>query len=81
MAKLTKSTVFPTSAPRRETPMEKTTRAVNEILEGEAEERQIKTARLRKARLDSEADTPAKTVPTTTKTARKRPLAKAVKKG
>ncbi len=66
MAKLPTSNVFPTSESRPETPMDKTTRAVKEILDGETEHRQIKTARLRNARLDKEAVTPVKaTAPTT----------------
>ncbi len=59
MAKLTKSLVFTDAAPRRETPMEKTTRAAKEILDGETAKRQVKMALLRKARLESEARKPA----------------------
>ncbi len=39
--------------------MEKTSRAVKEILDDEAEKRELRTARLRKARLEREAGTPS----------------------
>lgn len=38
--------------------MEKTTRIVREILDGEQEQQQAKSARLRKARMEREANTP-----------------------
>ncbi|WP_165978803.1 hypothetical protein [Antarcticimicrobium luteum] len=38
--------------------MDKTTRAAREILDDEAETRLVKTARLRKARLEREASSP-----------------------
>ena len=44
-----------TPDPRPETPMEKTTREVKERLNAETEKRQLKVARLRKARLEREA--------------------------
>lgn len=72
MALLTQSNAFPTSAPRAETPMDKTTRAVRKILEGETERRQIKTKRLRMARLEKEAVAPVKAIAPTTKGARKK---------
>jgi hypothetical protein len=59
MTKLTKTTLFKPVKPRAETTMDKTTRAARDILDGEAEENQVKTARLRKARLEREAGTPA----------------------
>ncbi|SLN60198.1 hypothetical protein ROG8370_02774 [Roseovarius gaetbuli] len=59
MTTLTKTTVFKTLKPRAETALDKTTRAAKGILEGEAEKSQVKTARLRKARLEREASTPA----------------------
>jgi hypothetical protein len=59
MTKLTKTTLFKTVKPRAETPMDKTTRAAREILDGEAERNQVKTARLRKARLEREVSAPA----------------------
>ena len=47
MAKLTRSTVFTSADPQKETPLDKTTRIVREIQYGEAEQRRIKTTRLR----------------------------------
>ncbi|WP_300063533.1 hypothetical protein [uncultured Roseobacter sp.] len=52
-----KDTVFGPLKPAAETTLDKTTRIVREITEGEAEKRQIKTARLRAARLEREANT------------------------
>lgn len=68
MARLTKETVFKASTPKSETAMDKTTRIVREITEGEAEQRHIKMARLRNARLERDANTPAKSAaPTKTR--------------
>ena len=78
MAKLTESTVFTSTDPKKETPLDKTTRIVREIQDGEAEQRRIKTTRLRNARLDSEAGTPARTATATPTKSRKKPLIKAV---
>ena len=55
MTKLTKTALFDTSKPRKETLMDKTTRVVREILDEETAQRQIRTLRLRKARLEREA--------------------------
>ena len=55
MAKTPKLEGFTNAQPRNETPMEKTTRAVQEITDAETKERQDKMARLRKARHESEA--------------------------
>lgn len=68
MVKQTKSTVFKAQLPRAETPMDKTTRIVMEMIGDEAEQRNAKIARLRKARLEREAFTPAKPVTPTKKT-------------
>jgi hypothetical protein len=73
MAKLTKDSVFKDVPTRPETALDKTTRIVREITEGEAEKRQIKMARLRSARLEREANTPDKPAAKT----RKKPPAKA----
>lgn len=54
-----KSSVFKTQTPRAETPMDKTIHIVREIADEEAEKRRIKNARLRSARLEREANTPA----------------------
>lgn len=54
MAKLKKTDVFTTAQPS-ETSLERTLRASKEITDAEAKEREEKTARLRKARHDSEA--------------------------
>ncbi|RBW60433.1 hypothetical protein [Ruegeria sp. A3M17] len=59
MAKLKKATVFNAHVPKAETPMEKTTRVVREMVNEEAEQRQIKNARLRKTRLERDANTPS----------------------
>ncbi len=60
MANTTQATDFPTAQPRRETAMEKTTRAVKDIKDAEAEKRQDKRARLRKARHESETNAPSR---------------------
>jgi hypothetical protein len=56
MGKLKKTEVVTTAQPRSETPLERTIRASKEITDVEAKEREEKTARLRMARHDSEAD-------------------------
>lgn len=48
---------FASTANRKETPLDKTTRIVKRITEDEAQMRQLKTARLRKARYESEEAT------------------------
>ena len=58
MAKLTKTSVFTNAKPIKETQMDKTTRAVKEITDEETEKRQVRTSRLRQARLEREATTP-----------------------
>ena len=62
LAKLTKTTLYKEHFTRPETPMEKTTRIVREIADEEAEQRQVKNARLRTARLEREENTPAEAV-------------------
>lgn len=59
--------------------MDKITRAVTQITDGETEKREIKTARLRKARLEMEADETDKVVLPKTKAAHKKPPLKATK--
>lgn len=78
MTKLTKSSIFKQSAPRAETPMDKTTRAAREFLDKEMEHRQVKTARLRKARLEREASPAVKVVAASTSKARNKAPVKAV---
>ncbi|MFZ7089930.1 hypothetical protein [Primorskyibacter sp. 2E233] len=63
MTKLTKTTLFKDPKPRAETVMDKTTRVVREILQEETKERDTRTMRLRKARLEREAGTPADAAP------------------
>ena len=58
MAKLTKTSVFTNAKPIKETQMDKTTRAVKEITDEETEKRQVRTSRLRQARLEREAGAP-----------------------
>ncbi|MBW4709835.1 hypothetical protein KX928_18785 [Roseobacter sp. YSTF-M11] len=60
MAKPTKTSVFKAQSPNAETPLDKTTRVVRKMVEEEAEQRQAKNDRLRKARLEREANTPTK---------------------
>lgn len=55
MAKLTKDTLFKAPQTRAETVMDKTTRIVREMLGTETEQREAKTQRLRKTRLEREA--------------------------
>ena len=76
MARLTKDTVFKATAARPETAMDKTTRIVREITDGEAEKRQKKMARLRAARLAQAANTPE---PEPVKKTRKKAAAKPTK--
>lgn len=64
MAKLTKTTAFKAQTPKAETLLDKTTRIVRKIVDDEAEIRQTQIARLRKARLEREANTPPKTATT-----------------
>jgi len=79
MAKLTMTTLFNTSKPRAETAMDKTTRAVREILDEETERRQVRTSHLRKARLEREAGTPDDVIATTLTGVRNKSRAKAAK--
>lgn len=58
--------------------MDKTTRAAREILDGEMEHRQVKTARLRKARLEREASPAVEVVAPSTSKARNKPPATAI---
>ena len=60
MAKLTKTNLFKPQDQRAETPMDKTTRIVRKMTEEQAEKRQAKNDRLRRARLEREANTPTK---------------------
>ncbi|WP_298838503.1 hypothetical protein [uncultured Roseobacter sp.] len=60
MAKPKKTSLFKTQGPKAESPMEKTTRIVRKMVDEEAEQRQAKINRLRKARLEREASAPAK---------------------
>lgn len=58
MTKLTKNTLFNVYDSKPETPMDKTTRVVRQMVDEEAEQRQAKNSRLRNARLEREANTP-----------------------
>lgn len=68
MAKLTKDTLFKAPQTRAETVMDKTTRVVREMLDTETEQREAKTQRLRKTRLEREATDSGKTPATKNKT-------------
>lgn len=61
MTKLNAKEGLPTAQARTETAMEKTTRAVKEIQDAEAQERADKAARLRRARLEVEGSNSEKT--------------------
>ncbi|AGI66672.1 hypothetical protein OAN307_c09530 [Octadecabacter antarcticus 307] len=58
MAKLDKTTIYTAADPAKETMLDKTARIAREIKDGDIEQREIKTARLRNARLENEAMTP-----------------------
>lgn len=58
MIKLTKTAMHNTSAPVKETAMDKTTRVVRIMLDEETERRRLRTLRLRTARLEREAAAP-----------------------
>jgi hypothetical protein len=79
MTELFKINLLKVSKPRAETLMEKTTRAVTEILDEETEKRKVKTDRLRKARLEREANTPSETRKETSSRARTKHPAKTVR--
>lgn len=70
MAKMEKTTAFKTYKPRADTPMEKITRAAMKIINEETEQREVKTARLRKARLERDAVALVKATAPTTEGAR-----------
>ncbi|WP_299778233.1 hypothetical protein [uncultured Roseobacter sp.] len=77
MPKLTKTTLFKAFDPQPETTMDKTTRVVREIIDEEAQQRQVKIARLRTARLEREANTPTDAASAT----EKKHASKVAKKG
>lgn len=58
MTKLTKSNLFKVYDSKPETPMDKTTRVVRQMVVEETEQRAAKNSRLRNARLEREANTP-----------------------
>nr|WP_323779515.1 hypothetical protein [Amylibacter sp.] len=60
MVKLIKMSVFKAHSQIVETPQDKTTRIVREIVKEEAELRKAKNGRLRNARLKRKADLPEK---------------------
>jgi len=62
MAKISTDAVFKTKPAKSETTMDKTSRIVKTMIDDEAEKRQAKNDRLRKARLEREAHTPAEPV-------------------
>ncbi len=72
MAKLAKTTVLISTGRQKETSLDKTTRIVRRITEDEAEKRHLKTAHLRKARLESKTDTPDETITAISSNVRKR---------
>ncbi len=58
MAKLEKTTIYAANDPAKETLMDKTARIAREIKDGDKEQRDIKTERLRNARRENEAVIP-----------------------
>ena len=58
MAKFTKNNLFNVYDSKPETPMDKTTRVVRQMVDEETKQRQAKNSRLRNARLEREASTP-----------------------
>lgn len=58
MTKLTKNNLFKVYDAKPETPMDKTTRVVRQMVDEETEKRDAKNSRLRNARLEREANTP-----------------------
>ena len=58
MAKFTKNNLFNVYDSKPETPMDKTTRVVRQMVDEETEQRQAKNSRLRNARLEREASRP-----------------------
>ena len=77
MTKLTKSNLFKVYDSKPETPMDKTTRVVRQMVEEETEQRLAKISRLRNTRLEREANTPSEM---TAKTARKTRSSRTVSK-
>ncbi|QHQ35407.1 hypothetical protein [Algicella marina] len=61
MTELTKTNLFKVNDSKPETPMDKTTRVVRQMVDEESEQRQAKNSRLRNARLEREANTPPET--------------------
>lgn len=59
MTKRARTTLFQTDVAKPETPMDKTTRVARKLMDDEAEQRNIKNTRLRNARLEREANSPA----------------------
>ncbi|WP_417606236.1 hypothetical protein [Primorskyibacter flagellatus] len=58
MTKLTKNNLFKVSDAKPETPIDKTTRVVRQMVDEETEKRDAKNSRLRDARLERDANTP-----------------------
>ena len=58
MTKLIKNTLVNVYNTKPETPMDKTTRIVRQMVDEETEKRDAKNSRLRNARLEREANTP-----------------------
>lgn len=73
MAKIAKLAKIRTSS-QKETLMDKTTRIVREIQDGETKQREIKTIRLRNSRLESKAGKAVEAIAATSSKARKKPL-------
>lgn len=79
MPKPSKDSLLKSFKPIAETTMDKTTRIVREITDGQAEERQVKMARLRKARLERDAKTPQQPASTGRRGARSKTAPKATR--
>lgn len=77
MVKRTIKPVFKEYNPKPETAMDKTTRIVRKMVDEDAEQRQAKITRLRKARLEREANSPPEATATAARQTRR---SEAVKK-
>ncbi len=62
MTKTTKSSVFNSHTGKPETVMEKTSRIARKLIDDAAEQRQVKMAQLRNARLKKEAAAPPQSI-------------------
>ena len=72
MAKLEKTTIYESTNPAKETLLDKTARIAKEIKDGDKEQREIKTERLRNARLENDVIIPDESITAAAGRSRKR---------